>query len=834
MELGIDKKNDKINEKEINDLNLKKETIAGFKVNRSHLVLMCIMGLSIFLNIYNLGLLAFNTDEATYTSQSAIWAGHDEYRQNFIPYSRSATNFQIHQLITSVFFRAFGINEFVARLPVVIMGVISIFLIYLLACEFFTKRMALLSALFIGINGYSIHFNRQVNLDTPLVFFMILAIMFIVKWKKTKSQWYFYLFLMSIILAAMSKVIIIVPLSIVVFAYLYTEKDYGYALRMLFKPVSILIMIGALAYAYYFITTVIGIDDYMKTFIYASNRETQGSPGFYIKTVFLLLGYAFPIVTMAGLTIALKNRTEGDSLILLWFASILLFFTYYPLQGYNYIFPIIPPLCLLCGRAIDELADNIKKSNVATIVLSIVIILSIYPMFNVLNNPDKVVYPVAPVRFDSMKYGAIEDASLWLKDNARSDSKVAVYTFADSHVMAYYSGLKIYPIINYPGYYMPSDNGVNNGNAKIIWNSTDVIKMIEDQKMDYVVYMGEPRLSKNLTRLYEVEGLDFKLAYHKSYMTPSWYRKNLNISIYEVVKEKPVRMENINKSDFSIIVLPDAQTYSKLRPDIFKKQIEWIKENVDSLNIKFVVNVGSLVDTGNSIPQWNIVNKSVSMLDGYVPYLIVPGDHDYNGDVRLRDRTNFNTFFNYKRFVDYSWYGGHYPQDGNENNYGLFGGDGSGDFLILGLDFCPSDDDLAWADDIINKYSDRKVILFTYAYLNGNGERITFGRPNSCSNSGVKGNEGEDIYKKLIGNHQNIVLVLSGHKYGIGRRSDLVNGYTVNQVLQNYLTDVNGGNGYLRIFTFVPDVHRIDVKTFSPYLRQFNSSSDNEFNFTYN
>src|SRR3972149_5469237 len=174
------------------------------------IALICILILTSMLYFYNLGELPFAPDEA---------------RQNFIPYSRSATNFQVHQFITSLFLKKYGISEYYARMPTALMGILSVFLVYIIARQLFNRRMALLSSLFVGINGYSLHFNRQINLDTPLVFFMILSIMFIVAWRKTKSQWYFYLSLISVILSTMSEVIIIIPLAIAVFAYLYAEKD---------------------------------------------------------------------------------------------------------------------------------------------------------------------------------------------------------------------------------------------------------------------------------------------------------------------------------------------------------------------------------------------------------------------------------------------------------------------------------------------------------------------------------------------------------------------------------------------------------------------------------
>jgi len=70
------------------------------------IVLLCfILSISVLLNFYNLDSYPFNPDEGVYSAQAAIWAGHDDYRDNFLLFSRSATNFQVHQVIVGTFFK---------------------------------------------------------------------------------------------------------------------------------------------------------------------------------------------------------------------------------------------------------------------------------------------------------------------------------------------------------------------------------------------------------------------------------------------------------------------------------------------------------------------------------------------------------------------------------------------------------------------------------------------------------------------------------------------------------------------------------------------------------
>lgn len=291
-------------------------------------------------------------------------------------------------------------------------------------------------------------------------------------------------------------------------------------------------------------------------------------------------------------------------------------------------------------------------------------------------------------------------------------------------------------------------------------------------------------------------------------------------------------MDDIPEEYFSIIVLPDTQEYVKSYPAILRNQIRWIENNIDSLNIKFVIQTGDIVDTGKNNMQWKMANKTFRLLDGKIPYLLVPGNHDYNGKPYLRDLTSYNQYFNYSKFENYSWYGGHYPSNGNQNNFGLLDTQDE-KFLVLGLDFCPTDDVLTWANNTIDMYQDRKVIVFTHSYLSSTGDRVIPEERDSCNFLGVKGNEGEDIWNKLVKQHQNIILIVSGHKAGDSRRIDYIYDYPINQLEQNYQKLIYGGNGLLRIYTFIPKEKIIDVKTYSPYINEYDLSATGQFNLTY-
>src|SRR5262249_46687728 len=117
-------------------------------------------------------------------------------------------------------------------------------------------------------------------------------------------------------------------------------------------------------------------------------------------------------------------------------------------------------------------------------------------------------------------------------------------------------------------------------------------------------------------------------------------------------------------------------------------------------------------------------------------------------------------------------------------------------------------------------YSNRRAIVVSH-YLIDTGNPAPFG------------SQGQATYNALK-NNPNLFLMLAGHICEEGRRTDVFNGNTVHTVLADYQCRANGGNGWLRILEFSPANNQIRVRTYSPYLNQFETDADSEFTLTYN
>ncbi|MFC1817392.1 metallophosphoesterase, partial [Thermodesulfobacteriota bacterium] len=267
--------------------------------------------------------------------------------------------------------------------------------------------------------------------------------------------------------------------------------------------------------------------------------------------------------------------------------------------------------------------------------------------------------------------------------------------------------------------------------------------------------------------------------------------------------------------------------YSKRYPFTYYRQTQWIADNKDKLNIKFAIHLGDITHD-NTHDQWKVADKAHRILDKVnVAYSMVPGNHDMpktgTGDDRLRNTSKYNKYFGPGRFKGKAWYGGHMGT-ANDNNYAFFES-ANLKFMVVNLEYAPTDKALSWANKLIEQYKDRRVIVVTHCYLKicKVGKTGCGGHKKNCATAyNLEGNAGDVIWENLISIHGNIFMVLSGHVTDVEhiiRKSYA--GNEVHEILTDYQRerseedDKMSGNGWLRILQFNPNENKIYVSSLS-------------------
>jgi hypothetical protein len=280
----------------------------------------------------------------------------------------------------------------------------------------------------------------------------------------------------------------------------------------------------------------------------------------------------------------------------------------------------------------------------------------------------------------------------------------------------------------------------------------------------------------------------------------------------------------------TLAVLPDTQYYAEKYPHFFEAQTRWIAKNCERHTIAYVLHLGDVTEH-NAPQEWEVAARSLGLLDGRVPYALLPGNHDYSSG----RETLLSQYFSVAEFRRWPTFGGVFEEGKLDNSFHLFHL-GQRDWIVLALEYAPRDEVLAWGNKVLEEHRDRLAVVVTHAYLFHDSTRFD-------ASSGKKqhgnphrlGNDGEEIWQKLVRRHGNVMLVLSGHVAtgGLGFRSDPGDhGNTVHQMLVDYQKSKRGGQAFLRLLEFLPDGKTVQAKSYSPALDRHKTDPQNQFTFT--
>ncbi len=338
---------------------------------------------------------------------------------------------------------------------------------------------------------------------------------------------------------------------------------------------------------------------------------------------------------------------------------------------------------------------------------------------------------------------------------------------------------------------------------------------------------------------------------------------SLSAQITKNVPQLPVKPSLEVPGSFSMIMVPDPQSYSKFEATqpLFELQTAWIAQNIKPLNIRAALFTGDMVEQNNlltagdphhggpngdqtSRQQWESVSRALTHLDNRIPYICCQGNHDVDL-VTANSRASAMPDYIYSErnseiLNHLAATGTNYKGENTMENAAFEFHDANwGDLLVICFEFAPRDATLDWARNLIEskKYKDYRVIILTHSFLSDNNDRV--------GGEGYKltpRNWPQAVWEKLVYPSKNICMVLCGHtgsapivpEDGSAKVSEIdydccsafrtdkaKDGHEVVQMMFNsQMGDGswfgNGGDCWLRILEFRPDGETVGVRTFSP------------------
>lgn len=203
-----------------------------FKEYREEIILVIILMIGSFVRLYNIGVFpnALNADEASsgYEAWSILKYGIDRKGNSFpvVLYAWGSGQNALYSYLLIPIILILGVNEFALRLPMALIGIISLYAFYYLLKKIFgNKKIALCGVLFFAICPWHIMKSRwalESNIFPDLILF---AITFLVYGIKNKNK---YLQVLAFVIFGISS--------------------YAYGTSYMFLPICILTILGYLIY----------------------------------------------------------------------------------------------------------------------------------------------------------------------------------------------------------------------------------------------------------------------------------------------------------------------------------------------------------------------------------------------------------------------------------------------------------------------------------------------------------------------------------------------------------------------------------------------------------
>lgn len=295
-------------------------------------------------------------------------------------------------------FSVFGQNEFAARFPCALAGLLTILFTYWLGRELFGRRIGVLAAVFMGASGGFIALARITLTDMPLTLCMTLALgsfILAVRDSGERKSTYYYLFYIGAALAVLAKGLIgILFPGAIIFLFMLLRKRWNLLREMrlltgipLFflvaAPWFVLVSMKNPEFARFFF-----IHEHFERFLTKVHGRYQPFWFFFAILFALMLPWSWFIP--AALRDAWRNRksAQGETItwLAIWALFIFAFFTKSSSKLVPYILPVIPPLALLIAHHFDSAVERgavfrgrfIAISSVVTIAVAVIASFIVY------------------------------------------------------------------------------------------------------------------------------------------------------------------------------------------------------------------------------------------------------------------------------------------------------------------------------------------------------------------------------------------------------------------------------------------------------------------------
>jgi hypothetical protein len=302
------------------------------------------------LRFWQLDKVGFNSDEAVYSGTAASLAGNDVMRGMF-PIFRAHPLFM--QILLSFVMHG-SVSDWSARAVTAVIGVGTVAATYGLGRRLYGHSAGLVAGLLLAVMPYHVIVSRQVLLDGLMTLCATLVLYCLVRYIESGA--------LSWMLAAcslMGACVLSKETSIVLVGGLYAFFALTPAVRVRLRHVVLglgVMLLVVIAFPLSLSLSGRGSSGQHYLLWQLFRRPNHGTL-FYIDVVPSALGWLTIATAVIGLIWLRRDNTWRERLLLTWIAIPTVFFTLWPVKGYQYLLPLAPVVALLAGRTVARVGS---------------------------------------------------------------------------------------------------------------------------------------------------------------------------------------------------------------------------------------------------------------------------------------------------------------------------------------------------------------------------------------------------------------------------------------------------------------------------------------------
>ncbi|MGF3522362.1 MAG: ArnT family glycosyltransferase, partial [Candidatus Bathyarchaeia archaeon] len=281
-------------------------------------------------------------------------------------------------LFTVGFFSVGGITVFSGRLVSVVFSLLSLYAVFEFTYRLYEPKIGLLASVFLAIMPGFVWLSRLAMIETMLIFFFTLSVLFFFIWLQNGKTTFLLLSGLTLGVGVLTKYQVIIGLAIMLTGLVVLGRDHlkrKLARLPLMLLITCAVVVPWIAASYqlyasgmldaWFYAATIGNPDKS---LYSLGLNSAGGnrlPHFYIEIpswlqlpIFYFLEMTEPyfnvhpvslfpyLLGLGGLVMFAWRRKTVDKYLLLWFFIVYVFFTLIPNRHWRYVVPLFPVLAI--------------------------------------------------------------------------------------------------------------------------------------------------------------------------------------------------------------------------------------------------------------------------------------------------------------------------------------------------------------------------------------------------------------------------------------------------------------------------------------------------------